>query len=315
MKFLIIPGISFFLAIVFVYFSNKFAHRFRIYDYPNSELTIHERPVPLIGGIGIFMAVITTLIISFFFIINPVKFIGAFGIFIGGASTFSLGLWDDLKWKGIRGKITYNMKFILQLAICLVIALVLFTGGCYINIIPVGIFGILLTIFYISGSMNAVNMQDGVDGLAAGLVAISSIGFAVLSILSRNNLGLLLSLSVFGATVGFLIFNFHPASIFMGDNGSHFLGFMLAVLAIIFTSRPYDLSWFIGPILVIGLPVADCAWAMVRRIHIRKNICQGDRGHIYDKMIQKGVSTRGTVFICYLIQVFFVVGGVSLTQL
>lgn len=315
MKYLIITGISFFLAIVIVYLSRKLANRFHFYDIPDSSLAIHERPVPILGGLGIFLAILITLTISFFFISNPVNFSRLFSILIGGLLIFLLGLWDDLNWKVVKDKVTYNTKFILQLIICGVISLVFVVGGLSIKVIPVGIVAVILMIFYILGGMNSVNLQDGLDGLASGLVAISVVGFAVLSILSRNNLGLILSLSVLGATLGFLVYNFHPASIFMGNNGSYFLGFIVAVLAIIFSSRPYDLRWFLGPIIIIGLPVADTAWAVARRILHKKNIFQGDRNHIYDRMIQKGISVRETVLICYLIQFVFVAVGVSLTQM
>jgi len=315
MKLIIIPLMAFFLAVAFVFLSKKLAHRFRIFDYPNSKLSIHENPIPLLGGLGIFLAVLMTLTISFIFILNPVGFLTMLGIFLGGALSFLLGLWDDLNWKAIVTRITYKKKFIFQLVISIVIAMFLSAGGLSIKFNPLGIFGVLFVAFYILGGMNAVNLQDGLDGLAAGLVAISTAGFVVLSILSGNNFGLILSLAVMGGALGFLLYNFHPASIFMGDNGSYFLGFLVATLAIVHTSGPDDLRWFIGPVLVIGFPVADCALSILRRILQRKSIFQGDREHIYDRMIKKGVSVRATVLICYLIQVGFVAWGIGLTQL
>lgn len=315
MKLIIIPVMAFFLAVAFVFLSKKLAHRFRIYDYPDSKLSIHNTPIPLLGGLGIFLAVLVTLTISFLLILNPVSFLMILGIFIGGALSFLLGLWDDLNWKGIFERITYRKKFIFQLAVSMVIAIVLSAGGLSIEIAPLGIFGVFFVAFYILGGINALNMNDGLDGLAAGMVAISSSGFAVLSILSGNNFGLILSLTGLGVALGFLVYNFHPASIFMGDNGSHFLGFLIVVLAIVHTSASNDLKWFIGPVLVIGLPVADCALSILRRILHKKTIFQGDREHIYDKMIQRGISVRATVLICYLIQAGFVAGGLSLTQL
>lgn len=315
MKFLIILGISFFLAVVFVYLSKELANRFHFYDRPDSTLAIHERPVPLLGGLGILLGVLITFTVSIFFISMQVNFLGLFGVIIGGLLAFLLGLWDDLKWKNYKENLSPNAKIILQVIISGGISVILIVGGLSIKIIPIWILIVFLMIFYILGGMNAVNLQDGLDGLAAGLIAISSAGFVVISILTGNTIGLILSLSSLGAVLGFLVYNFHPASIFMGDSGSYFLGFIVAVLAIIFTSRPYDLRWFLGPILIIGLPVADTAWAVIRRILHRKTIFQGDREHIYDKMIQRGISVRGTVLICYLIQVGFVSGGLSLTQL
>lgn len=315
MSFLCIPWMAFFLAVVFVFLSKKLANQLHIYDNPDSALAIHGHPVPHLGGVGIFLAAFITLMLSFFFIFKQINLLRLSSVLIGGFLVFSLGLWDDLRWKRVRESYRPNMKFILQLVVSGMVSVVLIAGGLSIKIIPVGIMGILLMIFYIFGGMNAVNMQDGVDGLAAGLVAISTAGFTALSFLTGNTLGLMLSLSSLGVALGFLVYNFHPASIFMGDSGSHFLGFIVAALAIIFASKPYDLRWFIGPILIIGLPIADAAWAVGRRVLQRKKLFQGDRGHFYDRMIQKGISVRKAVLVCYLIQAGFVAGGVTLTQL
>lgn len=315
MKFLIIPVMAFFLAVAFVFLSKKLANRLNFYDKPDSVLAIHEHPIPLLGGLGILLGVLITFTVSNFFISTQVNFFGLFGVLIGGLLTFLLGLLDDLKWKNFKENFRPNTKIILQVTVSGGISVVLIVGGLNIKIIPIGIFIVFLMIFYILGGMNAVNLQDGLDGLAAGLIAISSAGFTVLSLLTGNIIGLILSLSCLGAVLGFLVYNFHPASIFMGDSGSHFLGFIVAVLAIIFASKPYDLRWFFGPILIIGLPVVDTAWAMTRRILQRNNVFQGDREHLYDRILQKGISVRKTVLICYLVQVGFVSGGLSLTQL
>lgn len=315
MNFLYIPWMAFLLTVLLVFLSKKLADQLHICDNPETSLAIHERPVPYLGGLGIFLAVFAALMVSFFFISREINLLSLSSVLIGGLLAFSLGLWDDLKWKGTRKNYRPSAKFILQVVVSGVISIVLIVGGLSIKIIPIEIIGTLLVIFYIFGGMNAVNMQDGLDGLAAGLVAISTAGFAGLSILTGNPLGLMLSLSSLGAALGFLVYNFHPASVFMGDSGSHFLGFIVAALAIIFTSRPYDLRWFIGPILIIGFPVADAAWAVGRRFLQGKKLFQGDRKHFYDRIIQKGISVRRTVLVCYLIQLGFVVGGVSLTQL
>jgi len=141
--------------------------------------------------------------------------------------------------------------------------------------------------------MNALNMQDGLDGLAGGITAISLIGFLILSILSSTTLPLILSLALLGGIIGFLVYNWNPASIFMGDNGSHFLGFSLAILAIMFSGHPiYNLKQFIGPMLIIGLPIIDASWAIIRRVSKGQSPMQGDRGHLYDRLRQKGLSTK-----------------------
>ena len=311
-NFTYIFGIAFLLAVVLVFLSKKLARQFHVYDNPGSTiLAIHEHPIPHLGGVGIFLAIFIVLIFSYFFIFEQVRLLSLFSLLIGGLLAFSLGLWDDLKWKRVRKKYKPNTKFIFQMVISGVISVVLVVGGLNIKFIPIKIIGGLLVIFYIFGGMNAVNMQDGVDGLAGGLIAISMGGFATVSLLTGNSLGLILSLSGLGAVLGFLVYNFHPASIFMGDSGSHFLGFMVVVLAIIFTSKPYNLRWFIGPILIIGFPIADAAWAVGRRFLQGKKLFQGDRRHFYDRLMQKGVSAKRTVLICYVVQAGFVAGGIG----
>ena len=223
MKFLIIPGLSFFFGVVFVYLSKKLAHFFGVYDYPDSTLTVHERPVPLLGGLGILLGVLITLTVSIAFISMQINFLVLLVVLIGGLLAFLLGLWDDLKWKNLEENFRPNTKVILQVIVGGGISAVLIVGGLNIKIIPVGIVIVFLMIFYILGGMNAVNLQDGLDGLAAGLVAISIAGFTVLSFLTGNTMGLILSLSCLGAILGFLFYNFHPASIFLGDSGSYFL--------------------------------------------------------------------------------------------
>jgi UDP-GlcNAc:undecaprenyl-phosphate GlcNAc-1-phosphate transferase len=116
-----------------------------------------------------------------------------------------------------------------------------------------------------------------------------------------------------GAIIGFLISNWNPASIFMGDNGSHFLGFSLALLAIIFSGHPiYNFKAFIGPILIIGWPIIDAGWAILRRISKGQSPLQGDRGHLYDRLSDKGLSTKKTVLLCSLVQVIIVGVGVMI---
>jgi len=184
MNFLYIPWMAFLLAVVFVFLSKKLASQLHIYDNPDSSLAVHERPIPHLGGFGIFLAAFIALMLSFFFIFKQINLLRLSSVLIGGLLAFSLGLWDDLKWKRIRKNYRPNTKFILQVLVSGVISIVLIVGGLSIRFIPIGIVGMILVIFYIFGGMNAVNMQDGLDGLAAGLVAISTAGFATLSFLT-----------------------------------------------------------------------------------------------------------------------------------
>lgn len=302
---------AFLLAMVFIPILKNIAVKADICDNPtNDALKIHKDSIPLIGGVGMLMASLIALgIMPAFVKVEPWRLLG---ILIGGSLVTGLGLWDDLRWKNRLQDYKPKIKFILQVLTSSLIGIILFLVGFQIRFIPIGILGVSLGIIYVFGAMNAVNMQDGIDGLAGGLVAISALGFGFLAYFSGNIWGLLLSLTLLGSVMGFLIYNFPPASIFMGDSGSHFLGFMLAALAIGFTSKPYDARWFIGPILIIGLPVFDGVYTVLRRSIQRRPLFKGDRGHFYDQLNHRGFSIRQTVLICYLIQSILVAGGLIL---
>jgi UDP-GlcNAc:undecaprenyl-phosphate GlcNAc-1-phosphate transferase len=152
-------------------------------------------------------------------------------------------------------------------------------------------------------------MQDGIDGLAGGLVLISLIGFFLISVKIENSIGTVIILSLTGALMSFLIYNFPPATIFMGDNGSYFLGFILAFLAINYTN-PRNIGTFLGPIIIIGLPVFDAFFAIIRRSLKGVSLFSGDRSHFYDKLIKKGCSIKKTLLLYWVIQLILVVSGI-----
>ncbi len=299
--------VSFIISIILTPILRKFSLKYHLYDEPTEDrLKIHKKPIPCLGGIGIFFGFAGGLVITRLF--HQISGVQATGIILGSIIILFLGFWDDLKWKKIGNPI---LKLFCQFIAGFLIVFILIKIGVDFRFSINPITAALVAAFYIVGAMNALNMEDGIDGLAGGLTAISLIGFFILSSLGNNIFPSVLSLSLLGGTIGFLIYNWHPASIFMGDNGSHFLGFCLAVLAIIFTSHPvYNLKQFIGPILIIGLPIIDAAWAIIRRLIKGKSPFQGDRGHLYDRLHQKGLSIKKTVLFCLLIQAIIVAGGI-----
>lgn len=310
--FLLFGVFAFLLAAMVTPTFRNLAVEANLYDNSTGDvLKIHKEPIPFTGGVGILAAALITFGTMLIFVkINRWQFLG---ILICGFLATGLGLWDDLKWKNRSSNYKPKIKFVLQVLVSSLIGIILFLIGLQIQFIPISILGILLGIFYVFGAMNAVNMQDGIDGLAGGLVVISALGFGLLAYFSGSTWGLLLSLTLLGSVMGFLIYNFPPASVVMGDSGSHFLGFILAALAILFTSKPYNLPLVSGPILIIGLPVFDAAYAVIRRSIRRKALFEGDRGHFYDRLMHKGFCLRKTLGICYLIQILFVTGGIILS--
>ncbi|MEW6041503.1 MAG: MraY family glycosyltransferase [Elusimicrobiota bacterium] len=256
-------------------------------------LKVHKIPIPYLGGVGIFIGFIVPLLFVCTIFGNPKEFLG---VLIVSVLIISLGIWDDLK----------NVKPSVRIVGQLLAASLTIYFGLKINTFPLYYIAIPLTIVYIVGSINAVNLFDGLDGLAGGVVSISLIGFCLLFYLQDNNTYLIISLALLGSILGFLPYNFNPARIFAGDNGSTFLGYMLAVLAINSSSRPYDFNLFFVSLILIGLPVIDTALAILRRYLKGRPISVGDRSHIYDQLVDKGFSVKKTVLICYTIQISLV---------
>jgi len=196
---------------------------------------------------------------------------------------------------GDRRTISSNVEFSLLLIPSAVIVLL----GIEVRFIPLKLVSIPLTLFYLLGGSAAVNLLDGMDGLAAGVTAIASAFFAALFLGEGHSLGTFLAVALLGASLGFLYHNFHRATIFMGDGGSLFLGFTLSTLAILSTSRPYDLAGFVAPILIIGVPVADTFLAVARRVRNRRHVITGDRRHLYDLIRMRGIGDIPTVLVMY----------------
>ncbi|MBT9141292.1 MAG: putative undecaprenyl-phosphate N-acetylglucosaminyl 1-phosphate transferase [Dehalococcoidia bacterium] len=295
--------ISFLFSLLLIFLLGKIGIKYRLYDESGKDtLKIHKKPTTYLGGLAIFL-VFSILVLIFSYLKEFLDWkIG--GIILAGFLVFLLGFWDDYKWKKFGVKSIF--KFLFLLSFSFFAAVIILNNGVKIQFFPLIIIEGILTFIYIFILINAVNYQDGIDGLAGGLVAISLTGFIISSVIFGNNLTLVISLILMGAVLGFLVFNFPPAKIFMGDSGAYFLGFILAVLAMIF-SKPYNISSILGPIFIIGLPLFDGVFINVRRLFQKKSIFLGDRKHFYDRLLfQKGFSLKKTLLISYLIQVIFI---------
>ncbi len=276
-------------------------------DVPEGDaLKIHKKNIPLLGGLA--MLVSSTLGVSIF---GDQGFgIKLLGVFLGLLIVFSLGFWDDLKWKHISTTKPL-LKFALLLVCTFVPSITLSWVGIGFDFIPVYGTSLFLGFVYIFLSINSVNYQDGMDGLAGGQVFISLVAFLWLGLLFNNIFAVIISLIFLGAVSAFLVFNFPPAKIFMGDSGAYSLGFILVVLAILF-SKPYNIYSVLGPVFIIGLPIFDGVFANIRRLIAGKSIFLGDRSHFYDKLLQKGLSTQKTLAICYFLQILLVLIGIGI---
>lgn len=294
----------------------KFAIKVGAVDVPNAR-KVHTRIMPRMGGLAIYGAFLLTLI--GLMLIIPDTLFGTTrdanlvkSLLVGGSVIVLIGALDD------RFELSAKVKLLGQIVAA---SIVVFGFDMTVNFINVP-FGdhylfindwiaIPLTIFWIVGVTNAINLIDGLDGLAAGVSAISIATLLVMAIIMGNPVVILLCALLLGSIIGFLFFNFYPARIFMGDTGSLFLGFSLAVLSMLGFKQVAIVS-FITPLLIIGVPLSDTFFAIIRRWLQKKPIFAPDKGHLHHCLQQLGFSHRKTVLIIYGIAAFF--GSLAIIQ-
>ncbi len=296
--------IAFALAFLISFFSTplakKIAFKVGAIAKPRKR-DMHKKPIPRMGGIAIFAGFMITFLIIF--VIMPVMPIinwkQIFGITIGCSVIFFLGFFDDIY------ELDAKLKFLVQIAAATFVALsgiridfffIPFIGN---NPVYTNIFSIPATVIWIVGITNAVNLIDGLDGLAAGVSSIASLSLMVLSIYSGYLPGVILTATLAGACIGFLPYNFNPASIFMGDTGSTFLGFTLAITSILGLLKGYTIAAIFIAVLVLGLPIFDTAFAIIRRFLAGKPIMSPDRGHLHHRLVDRGYTHKQAVVTLY----------------
>ncbi len=296
---------AFVISFVFTFATTPLVRRlaFRIgrgaVDVPKDARRMHKKPTPRIGGLAIiFGFTVATLCCA-----QPSRQL--FGTLAGAAVIAVMGFIDDCK------DLPAKLKFVIQIIAALVvifagnIKISVFTNPNFLSDNPYWVLpswlSVGLTVIWIVFITNAVNFIDGLDGLAAGVSAIMSVSLVFISIRVGEYPIAILGIALMGSCFGFLPFNFNPAKIFMGDTGSTFLGFMLATLSIQGVFKSYAVISFAVPLLILGLPLFDALFAMIRRILKGQNPMAADRGHLHHRLVDMGFSQKQTVFILYAI--------------
>jgi UDP-GlcNAc:undecaprenyl-phosphate GlcNAc-1-phosphate transferase len=320
--------VAFLAALPGTWLCRKIALKFGIVDNPDGVVKTHKKPIAYLGGLGIFAGFAASIVVGIVFLGSSEHFSKHFkwlaGILGGGAIACFVGLVDDLLNISPKQKILGQVAAgILLIFVGIVPSLEHFWGpfGIYLPPWINYVIGVPLVIIFVLGATNSLNLLDGLDGLCAGVTVIITIAMLLLSIhlvnLNANNVGdticFIISLGLLGAVLGFLPFNRHPAKIFMGDAGSMLLGFSVAVLMIFFARR--SPRWWMASILIFGLPILDTAVALVRRVLNSRPLFISDRGHIYDQMIDRGLSLKKTVRICYFLSGLYALLGIFISQL
>jgi UDP-GlcNAc:undecaprenyl-phosphate GlcNAc-1-phosphate transferase len=275
----------------------RLAMKMGVVDRPDQR-KIHKIPMPLMGGLAIFISFWITVLCT-----QPLsREIAAFGL--GSLLILLSGLWDD------RKNIRPVMKLAFQVAAALV---VIFYGGLKVTFVTslfganpadLGWFAFPLTLGWIVGITNAVNLVDGLDGLAAGVSGIAALSIGVISCMEGFAAAGVLALILGVSSLAFLRYNFHPAKIFMGDTGALFLGYSLAVLSIMGLTKMATTASIFLPVLVLGVPIFDTLLAIVRRLLNRKPIFRADKDHLHHRLLAMGLSHRKAVLVVYGVCIF-----------
>ncbi len=290
----------------------RFAFKIGAIDVPRDSRRMHKKPIPRLGGLAIIFG-FTVAICCFG---HLTRSLGA--ILAGAAIIAVMGVVDDCK------NLDAKLKFCIQIIAALVVIIGgniritvltnpnIFSDNPYV-ILPDWLSGVT-TVLWIVFITNAVNFIDGLDGLAAGVSAIMSVSLVFIAVRVGEYSVATVGLALMGACFGFLPFNFNPAKIFMGDTGSTFLGFMLATLSIQGVFKSYAIISFAVPLLILGLPLFDALFAMIRRIYHGQSPMTADRGHLHHRLIDMGFSQKQTVFILYTISGILGITAVILAE-
>jgi UDP-GlcNAc:undecaprenyl-phosphate GlcNAc-1-phosphate transferase len=280
----------------------RLAQRFGVLDHALSSRKIHGRPIPRLGGIAIVLAFYLPLVGLLLWHSEVGNMFTAerglvLGLFVGGLIIALLGVYDDLRGAGA------GRKFLVQFGV----AGLMYALGYRIELLAnpfgaelhLGWMSLPFTLFWIVGVINAMNLIDGLDGLAGGVALVAVLTTFLISVQRAHPLMMLFSGALAGAIMGFLFYNFNPATIFMGDTGSMFLGFVLATSAVQTNQKSSTAVAVLIPGIALGLPIMDTLLAMGRRALRGRPIFQADKEHIHHRLLARGLSHRQAVLVLY----------------
>jgi UDP-GlcNAc:undecaprenyl-phosphate GlcNAc-1-phosphate transferase len=309
------------------------ARKLDVLDYPRAR-KVHRKPLPRWGGIGIYLGFFLAVFTVYKFM-PPFKqllnsqfnsyslYKQLIGIVFGSSLIFVLGLIDDKK----------PVKALTKLLVQIIAVYIAIDYGVRIHGLAVPyvseyytfplILGQVITVFWLTGFMNTINLADGLDGLAAGIGAVASGTFFIVALLQAStsdiflarqlSLSAVIAVTLTGACLGFLVWNFHPAKVFMGDSGALFIGYILATTSVLGTLKTTAVISIFIPVIVVALPILDVALSMFRRMRKGMNLMQPDKEHIHHRILKFGWTQREVVLLMYVFTLILSIGAVVLT--
>lgn len=311
--YLVVSLVALALGLLMTYVCRELALRWKFVDQPDNYRKVHLKAIPLSGGYAIFLTVLIVLAGFFFFGDTKVDFIGTYSwqltiLLLGAVLILAMGGADDL----------YDLRPRYKLLVQLIVATLCYFGGFKIDLVSIPFQGSVdishlsypVTVFWYLGCINAINLLDGLDGLAAGIGLFVTITLLINAIINKNEFAIIINAAMVGGILAFLVYNFNPASIFLGDAGSLFIGFMVASMSLLSRNKAETALTLAIPFIAIGLPVFDTAIAILRRWSRRVPMSSADRMHVHHRLLNLGLSQRKVVLILY--SVCLLLGGISL---
>lgn len=297
--------ICFITSILITPLVKRFAIKIGATDKPNQR-KVHQKIMPRLGGLAIYISFIIGLLV-----LQPSSETH-WPLVVGSLIIILTGIFDDMF------ELSAKVKLAGQLAAAIVVVvwgdvLVSFINLPFGGVIEFGYLSIPLTILWIVGITNAINLIDGLDGLAAGVSSIALITIAFMALIMGNFYVVAIASVLLASTIGFLFYNFHPAKIFMGDTGALFLGYIIAVLSLLGFKNVTVIS-LIVPVIILGVPISDTFFAIIRRVVNKKPLSAPDKSHLHHCLLRLGYSHRQTVILIYALAAFFGLTAVIFSQ-
>lgn len=301
-------GVAFLLSLIMSPIAIKIAPKIGAVDIPRDSRRMHDHMMPRFGGLAIFVGTTASILINLSMSQKMLIVVA------GGCMMYALGVIDDLK------TLSPKAKFFGQV----VIAVIMYYCDIKVNFLR-NFFGdgraelnevlcFFITIIWIVGITNTVNLIDGLDGLATGTTAISALCIAYVAYIYGMYVSTAAMLAIAGASLGFLPFNFYPAKIFMGDSGALYLGFMLSTLSVVGLVKSATVIAVMVPVMVLGLPIFDTAYAILRRIINKRPITEGDKRHLHHRLISLGYGQRRASLMLYCVSGIMGVAAVTVSR-